>query len=118
MHAQVAVGWTFLSVFCDGQPGRPDVSHLVLVCYRPGPARPKQFNIKTLFRRLTQQMLRHLMDAKGVTQAQLSREAAIPKSTISEMLAGKKPFSRQLIRKLRGLFQRGRQRAGCELLRR
>lgn len=49
-------------------------------------------------------MLRHLMDAKGVTQAQLSRETTIPKSTISEVLAGRKPFSRQLIRKLADYF--------------
>src|SRR5438094_285324 len=49
-------------------------------------------------------MLRHLMEAKGVTQAQLSRDTAIPKSTISEVLAGKKPFSRQMIRKLAGYF--------------
>src|SRR5438477_4320037 len=42
-------------------------------------------------------MLRHLLEAKGITQAQLSRDAAIPKSTISEVLAGKKPFSRQII---------------------
>src|ERR671935_431651 len=48
------------------------------------------------------EMLRHLMEAKGVTQAQLSRDTAIPKSTISEVLAGKKPFSRQMIRKLAG----------------
>jgi HTH-type transcriptional regulator/antitoxin HigA len=45
-------------------------------------------------------MLRHLMEAKGVTQAQLSRDAKLPKSTISEVLSGKKPFSRQMIRKL------------------
>ncbi|MBI3408665.1 MAG: helix-turn-helix domain-containing protein [Planctomycetes bacterium] len=45
-------------------------------------------------------MLRHLLEAKGVTQAKLSREMAIPKSTISEVLAGKKRFSRQMIRKL------------------
>jgi HTH-type transcriptional regulator/antitoxin HigA len=50
------------------------------------------------------EMLRHLMDAKGVTQAQLGREAAIPKSTISEVLAEKKPFSRQMIRKLAEYF--------------
>jgi len=50
------------------------------------------------------EMLRHLMEAKGVTQAQLSRDTAIPKSTISEILAGKKPFSRQLIRKLASYF--------------
>jgi HTH-type transcriptional regulator/antitoxin HigA len=50
-------------------------------------------------------MLRHLMYTKGVTQAQLSRDAAIPKSTISEVLADKKPFSRQMIRKLASYFK-------------
>ncbi len=49
-------------------------------------------------------MLRHLMEAQGVTQAQLSRDAKIAKSTISEVLAGKKPFSRQMIRKLADYF--------------
>ncbi len=50
------------------------------------------------------QMLRHLMEAKSVTQAQLSRDAKIPKSTISHVLAGKRPFSRHLIRKLANYF--------------
>jgi HTH-type transcriptional regulator/antitoxin HigA len=50
-------------------------------------------------------MLRHLLEAKDVTQAQLSRDTAIPKSTISEVLAGKKPFSRQMIRKLANYFK-------------
>ena len=49
-------------------------------------------------------MLRHLMEAKGVTQAQLSRDAKLPKSSISELLSGKKPFSRQMIRKLADYF--------------
>src|SRR5438309_1893674 len=49
-------------------------------------------------------MLCHLMEAKGVTQAQLSRATLIPKSTISEVLAAKKPFSRQMIRKLADYF--------------
>ena len=49
-------------------------------------------------------MLRHLMDAKGVAQIQLSRDTGLPKSTISEVLAGKKPFSRQMIRKLADYF--------------
>ena len=48
-------------------------------------------------------MLRHLMDAKGVSQMQLSRDTGLPKSTISEVLAGKKAFSRQMIRKLADL---------------
>src|SRR5258708_4028125 len=50
-------------------------------------------------------MLRHLMDVKGVSQIQLSRDAGLPKSTISEVLAGKKPFSRQMIRKLADYFR-------------
>lgn len=49
-------------------------------------------------------MLLHLMEAKGVTQMQLSREANIAKSTVSEMLAGKRSFSRQIIRKLADYF--------------
>lgn len=51
------------------------------------------------------EMLRHLMEARAVTQAQLSRATAIPKSTISEVLAGKKAFSRQMMRKLAAYFQ-------------
>ena len=50
-------------------------------------------------------MLQHLLDAKGISPAQLSRDAALPKSTISEVLNGKKRFSRQLIRKLADYFQ-------------
>lgn len=50
-------------------------------------------------------MLRHLMDAKGVTQAQLSRETGIAKSTISEVLGGKKAFSRQMIRRFADYFR-------------
>ena len=50
-------------------------------------------------------MLRHLMDAKGVTQVEVSQDAGIPKSTISEVLSGKRPFSRQMIRKLADYFK-------------
>lgn len=50
-------------------------------------------------------MLRHLLVAKGANQAELHRATGIPKSTISEVLAGKKPFSRQMIRKLATYFQ-------------
>ncbi len=49
-------------------------------------------------------MLRHLMEAKGITQAQLSHDTGLPKSSISEILAGRKPFSRQLIRRLAEYF--------------
>ncbi len=49
-------------------------------------------------------MLRHLMDAKGLNQADLHRQAGIPKSTISEVLAGKKPLSRALIQTLAAFF--------------
>ncbi len=51
------------------------------------------------------EMLRHLLEAKGVSQADLHRETGIPKSTISEVLSGKKPFSRQVIRKLALYFK-------------
>lgn len=50
-------------------------------------------------------MLRHLMEARGVTQAQLSRDTAVPRSTISEVLAGKKRLSRQMIRKFADYFR-------------
>jgi HTH-type transcriptional regulator / antitoxin HigA len=49
-------------------------------------------------------MLRHLLDAKGVTPAQLSKETGLAKSSLSEVLAGKKPLSRQMIRKLADFF--------------
>jgi HTH-type transcriptional regulator/antitoxin HigA len=50
-------------------------------------------------------MLRHLMEAKGVTQTQLSKDTTVSKSTISEILAGKKQFSRQMIRKFADYFR-------------
>jgi HTH-type transcriptional regulator / antitoxin HigA len=50
-------------------------------------------------------MLRHLMEAAGVSQIQLSQDTGLPKSTVSEVLAGKKTFSRQMIRKLAKYFQ-------------
>jgi HTH-type transcriptional regulator/antitoxin HigA len=45
------------------------------------------------------------LEARGATQAELHRATGIPKSTISEVLAGKKPFSRQMIRKLAAYFR-------------
>jgi HTH-type transcriptional regulator/antitoxin HigA len=50
-------------------------------------------------------MLRHLMESKEVTQTQLSQDTSLPKSSISEVLAGRKPFSRQMIRKLANYFK-------------
>ena len=50
-------------------------------------------------------MLRHLIEAKGTTQAELSRDMKIAKSTISEVLAGKKPFSRQMIHRFADYFK-------------
>lgn len=49
-------------------------------------------------------MLRHLLDARGITQAELSRETGLAKSSLSEVLAGKKAFSRLMIRKLADFF--------------
>jgi|LakMenEpi03Aug12_release.lakeMendotaPanAssembly.Ray.scaffolds.fasta_scaffold796635_1 HTH-type transcriptional regulator/antitoxin HigA len=51
------------------------------------------------------EMLAHLLEMKGVTQAEVSREAKLPKSSLSEVLAGKKPFSRQMIRALAEYFK-------------
>lgn len=50
-------------------------------------------------------MLRHLMEAKGIAQAELSRETGISRSSVSEVLAGKKPLSRKMIRKLTLFFE-------------
>ena len=50
-------------------------------------------------------MLRHLMEAKDVSQAQLSLATGLPKSSISEVLSGRKPLSRQMIRKLADYFR-------------
>ncbi len=50
-------------------------------------------------------MLRHFMDARGVSQVQLHRDTGIAKSTISEVLVGKRPFSRRMIRKLADYFK-------------
>jgi HTH-type transcriptional regulator / antitoxin HigA len=49
-------------------------------------------------------MLRHLLDAKSVSQADLHRETGISKSSISEVLSGKKQLSRQMIRRLAEFF--------------
>ena len=50
------------------------------------------------------EMLQHLLDSKEITQAKLSKETGLAKSSLSEVLAGKKSFSRQIIRKLADYF--------------
>ena len=49
-------------------------------------------------------MLRHLLDARGISQADLHRETGIAKSTISQILNGQIPFSRSIINKLANYF--------------
>src|SRR5262245_16652054 len=50
-------------------------------------------------------MLRHLLETKNLSQVQLSRDTGIPKSSISEVLSGKKQFSRQMIRTFADYFK-------------
>lgn len=49
-------------------------------------------------------LLGHLMEAKGVTQIQLHHDTGLAKSGISEVLAGKKPFSKTMIGVLAAYF--------------
>jgi HTH-type transcriptional regulator / antitoxin HigA len=49
-------------------------------------------------------LLRHLMEAKGVTQTQIHKETGLAKSGLSEVLAGKKPFSKTMIGTLARYF--------------
>lgn len=49
-------------------------------------------------------LLRHLMEAKGVTQTQIHNDTGLAKSGISEVLAGKKPFSKNMIGTLAAYF--------------
>jgi HTH-type transcriptional regulator/antitoxin HigA len=50
------------------------------------------------------EMLAHLIDAKGVTQADVARATRIAVSTISEVLSGKRSLSRTHIGKLARYF--------------
>ena len=45
-------------------------------------------------------MLRHLLESKEVTQSDVCSATGIPKSSLSEVLSGKKQISRQMIRRL------------------
>jgi HTH-type transcriptional regulator/antitoxin HigA len=49
-------------------------------------------------------LLRHLMEAKGVTQNQIHKDTGLAKSGISEVLSGKKAFSKTMIGTLAAYF--------------
>jgi HTH-type transcriptional regulator/antitoxin HigA len=49
-------------------------------------------------------MLRHLLEAKGVSQAELCRATGIAASVVSEVLSGKRPFSKDVVSKLSRYF--------------
>jgi HTH-type transcriptional regulator/antitoxin HigA len=49
-------------------------------------------------------LLRHLMEAKGVTQNQIHKDTGLAKRGLSEVLAGKKPFSKTMIGTLAKYF--------------
>jgi HTH-type transcriptional regulator/antitoxin HigA len=50
------------------------------------------------------EMLRHLLEAKGVSQAELCRATGIAASVVSEVLSGKRPFSKDVASKLSRYF--------------
>lgn len=49
-------------------------------------------------------MLRHLLEAKGITQAEFCRATKIAPSIVSEVLAGKRPFSKAMVGKTAEFF--------------
>lgn len=51
------------------------------------------------------EMLGHLIEAKGVTQADVARAVDIAESTISEVLSGRRNLSRKHIGRLASYFQ-------------
>jgi HTH-type transcriptional regulator/antitoxin HigA len=49
-------------------------------------------------------MLRHLMESRGAAQVDVSRGAKLSKPTVSELLSGKKAFTRQIVQRLAAYF--------------
>jgi HTH-type transcriptional regulator / antitoxin HigA len=49
-------------------------------------------------------MLRHLIEARGITQSKLAADVEIPVSTVSEILSGKRTLNRRQIRVLAKYF--------------
>ncbi len=50
-------------------------------------------------------LLTHLIDARGITQAELSRQAGIPRSVITNVLKGRRTISQASIARLAAYFQ-------------
>lgn len=50
-------------------------------------------------------LLHHLLEARGITPADLHRETGVPNSTISAILAGKRGFAKETIGKLAAFFK-------------
>ena len=51
-----------------------------------------------------QQMLKHLIESRGITQAALAKSTGVSKSTISEILSGKDRVSKRIAFKLAEFF--------------
>ncbi len=51
-----------------------------------------------------QQMLKHLLEARGITQVAIAKNAGVSRSTISEILSGKDRVSKRIAFKLAGFF--------------
>lgn len=50
------------------------------------------------------EMLRHLLESKGITQTELCRATKLAPSVVSEVLSGKRPFSKDMVGKLARYF--------------
>lgn len=50
------------------------------------------------------EVLEHLMKAKGISQAKLADDTGLPRSTVSELLSGRRSMSREHIEKFAALF--------------
>jgi HTH-type transcriptional regulator/antitoxin HigA len=51
------------------------------------------------------QMLEHLLEVRGLSKAQLARDAAIPRSVITNVLAGRRAISKATALKLARFFR-------------
>jgi HTH-type transcriptional regulator / antitoxin HigA len=51
------------------------------------------------------ELLRHLLEARGITPSELHRQTGVANSTISAILAGKRGFAKDTINKLSAYFK-------------